>query len=81
MHELGVVVEVINTVENFAKANNIEAIDTIVLQIGEQSSMIPHYVEVAYPAVVDRTPWENTKLKIEVVPGKGFMIKEILVQE
>ncbi|MBL8967680.1 MAG: hydrogenase maturation nickel metallochaperone HypA, partial [Spirochaetaceae bacterium] len=41
MHELGVVIEIVKTVEDFAKANGVTKVDTIVLQIGELSSIIP----------------------------------------
>lgn len=72
MHELGVVIEVIKTVENFARNNGLSKIDTIVLQIGELSSMIPRYVEACYPAAVDGTVLQDTKLKIEILPGNGI---------
>lgn len=72
MHELGVVLEVIKTVENFAKENKLTEVDTIVLQIGELSSMIPKYVEACYPAAVDGTMMEETKLQIEILPGNAI---------
>lgn len=72
MHELGVVIEVIKTVENFARNNDLSKIDTIVVQIGELSSMIPRYVEACYPAAVDGTLLQDTKLKIEILPGNGI---------
>lgn len=72
MHELGVVMEVIQTVEKFAANNALTKIDTLVLQIGELSSMIPAYIEACYPAAVDGTMMENTKLVIEVLPGNGI---------
>ncbi|WP_350344619.1 hydrogenase maturation nickel metallochaperone HypA [Proteinivorax tanatarense] len=75
MHELGVVIEVVKTVENFAKDNNLTQIDTLVLQIGELSSMIPRYVEACYPAAVDGTLLENTKLEIEILPA-NILCKE-----
>lgn len=75
VHELGVVIEVIKTVENFAKQNGLTKIDTLVLQIGELSSMIPKYVEACYPAAADGTLLENTKLKIEVLPGNAICKK------
>ena len=67
MHELGVVIEVVNTVEQ-----QLTKIDTIVLQIGELSSMIPKYVEQCYPAAVDGTMLKDTKLQIEILPGNGI---------
>lgn len=69
MHELGVVIEVIKTVEDFAVKNGLTKIDTLVLQIGELSSMIPKYVEACYPAAADGTLLQETKLKIEILPG------------
>lgn len=75
MHELGVVIEVIKTVENFAEKNGLTKIETLVLQIGELSSMIPKYIEACYPAAVDGTLLQETKLKIEVLPGNGICRK------
>ena len=72
MHELGVVIEVVKTIEKFAQENQLTKIDTLVLQIGELSAMIPKYVESCYPAAVDGTILENTKLKIEIMPGNGM---------
>jgi hydrogenase nickel incorporation protein HypA/HybF len=72
MHELGVVIEIVKTVENFAKENGVSKIDKLVLQIGELSSMIPKYIEACYPAAVDATIMEQTKLEIEILPGNGI---------
>ncbi|WP_346936055.1 hydrogenase maturation nickel metallochaperone HypA [Clostridium sp.] len=75
MHELGVVIEVVKTVEIFAEKNGLTKIDTIVLQIGELSSMIPKYIESCYPAAVDGTRLQDTKLKIEILPGNAICKK------
>ena len=72
MHELGVVIEVIKSVENFAKRNEVTKIDTLVLQIGELSSMIPKYIQACYPAAVDGTLLQDTKLEIEILPGNAI---------
>lgn len=72
MHEIGVVIEVIKKVEGFAKENSITKIDTLVLQIGELSSMIPRYVEACFPAAVEGTILEKTKLRIEIIPANAI---------
>lgn len=71
MHELGVVLEVIRIVEQFAEENQVEKIERVVLQIGELSSMIPKYIEAIYPAAIDQTMLEGTQLQIEVLPANG----------
>ena len=75
MHELGVVIEVIKTVEGIVKQNNLTKIDILVLQIGELSSMIPRYIEACYPAAVDGTLLQETKLEIEILPGNALCKK------
>ncbi len=72
MHELGVVLEVVESVEAFAKENKLEVIEKLVLQIGELSSMIPRYVEESYPCAVEGTLLENTELEVEIIPGSGL---------
>ena len=69
MHELGVVFEVVKTVLDFAEKNEVTKIEKVVLQIGELSSMIPKYIKACYPAAVDGTIMQDTKLEIEVLPG------------
>nr|WP_320026030.1 hydrogenase maturation nickel metallochaperone HypA [uncultured Acetobacterium sp.] len=72
MHELGILMGVINTVENFAIKNGVTKIQTLVLQIGELSSMIPKYIEDCYPAAVEGTLLQETELKIEILPGNAI---------
>lgn len=72
MHELGVVIEVVKSIEKIAKEQQLTKIDTLVLQIGELSSMIPKYIEECYPAAVDGTILQDTKLEIEILPGNGL---------
>lgn len=72
MHELGVVIEVVKTVEKVALENNLTKIDSLVLQIGELSSMVPKYIESCYPVAVDNTILQDTKLEIEVIPANGM---------
>lgn len=71
MHELGVVIEVVKAVQRFARQHQVTAVDTIVLQIGELSSMIPKYVEACYPVAVDGTELEQTKLDIEIIEANA----------
>jgi hydrogenase nickel incorporation protein HypA/HybF len=72
VHELGVVIEVVKTVDDFAKKNNVQQIQTLVLQIGELSSMIPKYIEDCFIMAVEGTILQNSKLKIEILPGNAI---------
>lgn len=72
MHEIGVLIEIVKTVEKFAKENEVEKIESLVLQIGELSSMIPNYMKTLYPAAVESTILEGSRLEIEVLPANGL---------
>jgi len=72
LHELGVVINVIENVQDFAKKNGVTKIEKLVLQIGELSSMIPKYIQACYPAAVDGTSLQETKLEIEILPGNAL---------
>lgn len=71
MHELGVVMNIVEQVEDIIREQNLVEVDSLVLQIGELSSMVPHYVEACYPAAVSGTLLEATKLVIEVTPARA----------
>jgi len=72
MHEIGVLFEVVKSVERLAKENDVEKIETLVLQIGELSSMIPKYMKTLYPAAIEGTILQGSKLEIEILPANGL---------
>lgn len=71
MHELSICYEVVRTLDDIVKKNGLTEVESIILEVGELSSMIPKYIEDCFPAAVDGTMFENTKLEIELVPGIG----------
>lgn len=71
MHELGVLLEVVEQVTGVAKENDVQEIRKLILQVGELSSMIPKYMKKIYPAAVDGTILEGSELEIEIIPGNG----------
>lgn len=72
MHELGIVCAIVDSVDKVVKEQNLTKVDSIVLQVGEVCSAIPEYLEECYPAAVDGTPYEDTKLKIEIMPANAI---------
>lgn len=69
MHELGVITSVIKTLEGIMIEEKLTHIEKIVLQVGELSGMVPHYIEECFPAAVYKTKFEDLKMEMEVVPG------------
>lgn len=69
MHELGLMDSVIKTVRRIIKEENLNYVQKIVLEVGELSGVVPHFITDCYKAVVADTEYENTELVIEIVPG------------
>lgn len=69
MHELGLMDGVIKTVGRIIEDENLTKVRKIVLQVGELSGVVPHFITDCYKAVVWNTQYENTELVIEMVPG------------
>lgn len=70
MHELDIVLYIVKTVEEFAVQNQLTKIDALVLEIGEFSGVVPQYIEACYPAAVEGTSLQETRLKIEILQGR-----------
>lgn len=72
MHELGIMYHIVEQVLRVVTENQLSEVEAIVLQVGELSSVVPRYLHACYPAAVDGTVLENTKLEIEVLPANGI---------
>ena len=72
MHEMTLAIQAIRNVLEFAEENEIDEIDTVVLEIGELSLVVPEYMEEAWNAACKHTMLENSRLQIDVTPGNGI---------
>ncbi|MDR3225845.1 MAG: hydrogenase maturation nickel metallochaperone HypA [Clostridiales Family XIII bacterium] len=82
MHELSVIMAVVDTVDEYLKARDEDAnITRITLQIGKQSSYLPPYIREIWPFAINETSLDGAALDIEELPGKEFFIKEIEIEE
>lgn len=78
MHELGVLRQIIKTVNNVAKENRIKKIKHITIEVGEISGVVPYYLKKLYPVAIDAFPMlKKAELRIQMIDGSGLIIKEI----
>lgn len=73
MHEVGVLTQIIKSVEDVAAENNINKIAAVSLEIGELSGILPIFMEKYWPIVIEGKPLlEGSELRIEVISGEGL---------
>jgi hydrogenase nickel incorporation protein HypA/HybF len=67
MHEMGIVIQMINTLDAYARKNDLESIKKVVLQIGELSPALPKYISWFFQEIKPDYPLlKDCELEIEV---------------
>ncbi len=70
MHELGIVFYIIRDVKEVAEQNDVRRVESVTLEVGEVSAVVPHYLEDCWNWAVRREPiMEHAKLKWETIPA------------
>lgn len=78
MHELGILYQTVRTVGRIAVKNQIQRIKHITLEVGMESTYVPAYLKKLFPVAIDQEPlMKGAQLRIEMVSGRGLLIKEI----
>lgn len=69
MHELGIVYQIVRTVDEVKDEQNLSEIESIVLQIGEMSDVVPRFIAEAWKNVAPTTDYPNAKFELEIIPA------------
>lgn len=60
MHELGIVLHVIDQVEELARENNVSKVTRLTLEVGEVSSIVPSYFSDCFELAKKKTEYLRT---------------------
>ena len=72
MHEITLLVQLVKMVEKEARAHAIASqIDSIVVQVGQLTDIVPKYLTEYYPNVTEGTLLEGSHLEVEYILGNG----------
>ena len=71
MHELGLCDAMLKTIRHVLAEEKVETgeVRRIVPEIGELSGVVPRFMEESWKAVIDRTPYADVALEIQMLPG------------
>lgn len=70
MHELGIVFHIIDTVEAVAQDNGIEKVESVTVELGEVSTVIPDYLIDCWNwAVKKQERLQGCEMKVEILPA------------
>ena len=78
MHELGILTHALRQVASIAKSHGIRMVNSITLEIGEQSGVVIPYLRKLYPAAVAQfSILREAELNIIPCHGNQMTIKDI----
>lgn len=69
MHELGIVIEIFELLDEITVEQNLSRINSVTIKVGELSGVIPSYFEECWKAAGLGSEMENTALIIENIPA------------
>ena len=73
MHELGIVLHVIDQVEELAKENNVSKVTRLTLEVGEVSSIVPSYFSDCFEWAKKKTEYmQDTELEMIILEGDSY---------
>ena len=73
MHELGLVLHVIDQVEELAKENNVSKVTRLTLEVGEVSSIVPSYFSDCFEWAKKKTEYmQDTELEMIILEGVSY---------
>lgn len=72
MHEMALAEGVLEIVEATARRENARRVKTVILEIGQLSSVEPEALEFCFAAVVSTSLAAEARLEIQRVPGTGW---------
>jgi hydrogenase nickel incorporation protein HypA/HybF len=56
-------------VDRIVKDEKLTEVHSITIEIGDLSGVVPRFMSDCWEAVVDRTPYQDTKLIVKTAPG------------
>jgi hydrogenase nickel incorporation protein HypA/HybF len=71
MHELGLMQNIVDTVQEYAQKNNLSKVVKVRLEVGKLSGVVPEALEFCFEVCVKQTVLEGAVLEIERVAAMG----------
>lgn len=73
MHELGIVFNVIKTVEEVGKENSLTKVSSVTLEIGEVSGIVPMFLQECWPWATEKSELlKGSELKVEQIDAVTY---------
>ena len=77
MHEMAIVINMISVLEKEVSGKDVGDVKTVHLEVGRNRYVVPEIMNSCFKAAPKGSKLHNAELKMDIVPGKGFIIKGV----
>lgn len=71
MHELGLVYQVVKTIDEVVAEQGLTEVSEINLAVGEMTDVVPRFIEEAWKSAKHTTSYPNAVMNVEVIEGRA----------
>lgn len=71
MHELGICDALLKMLRSVAEEEKLKNVQSITVEVGTLSGVVPHFLTDCWQAVIDGTEFEGTDMLVETVEGRA----------
>ena len=71
MHELGLMQNIVNTIQEYVHGNNVQKVIKVILEVGRVSGVVPESLEFCFGVCTKETMLEGAQLEIQSVSAVG----------
>jgi len=71
MHELGLMQNIVDTIQEYAYGNSVKKVLKVILEVGTISGVVPEALEFCFEVCTKETVLEEAQLEIRRLPAMG----------
>jgi hydrogenase nickel incorporation protein HypA/HybF len=71
MHEMSIAQSILDIVDEYMSKENGQLLKEVAVEIGELVAVVPDSLTFCYDVLIEDTPYQNSKLKITIIPLNG----------
>ena len=71
MHELGLMQNIIDTIQDYVRENSVQKVSKVILEVGGISGVVPEALEFCFDVCIQETVLEGAQLEIQRVAASG----------
>ena len=75
MHEMSIAQSILDIVDEYMTKENGRKLTEVAIEVGELTAVVPDSLTFCYEALVENSPYRDSKIHIKIIPLTGICAK------